>query len=130
MTLSYAFSFFTFTTCLYPCYTVLLFLHILFLHNHTKTHTILFYSVLVLIVLNGQVSSCVFKCFSFLMPKFCCVIVGFLYWIVSSCFSCYKLDISMFSDIFHGFPKTALFINLKKSFSKSLFFCLDLCPYH
>ena len=35
----------------------ILFHHFLGLHNHTKTHTLIFYLILVLKVLNGQVYS-------------------------------------------------------------------------
>ena len=52
-----------------PFDTILLFHHILILHNHTKAHTLIFYLILVLKVLNKQVYSFVFfisianKCF-------------------------------------------------------------------
>ena len=50
------------------------------------------------------------------------MMVRFWHQMVPSCFGCYKLNISMISYIFHSFPKTALFINLKP-FPK-ITFCL------
>ena len=42
---------------MYPVNTILLFRHILVLYNLAKTHTLIFYSILVLKVLNRQVYS-------------------------------------------------------------------------
>ena len=50
------------TVCIHITH-LLLFLHILIVYNETKSHTLLFYSVLVLTFLNGQVYLCEFEFF-------------------------------------------------------------------
>ena len=63
----------------------------------------------------------------FFCEKRCAMIIWFWQQIVSSPshFCCYKFYISVFSSIFHSFPKTDLFIGLKKSFSRSFFGCFS-----
>ena len=92
--------------CLHPYNTIWLFHHILVLHNHTKTHTWLFYLILILINLLIKLRS---------------MITWFWHQIVSFSFCCDKFNIFMFSPVFHGFSKNYIFINLKKYFSKSYF---------
>ena len=109
----------TFYLCLYPYDTVLPFHYIWVSHNHTKTLTLQFYLILVLTVPNRQVYSCVFEFFIFIANKFfvkknCSLIIWFCYQIVLSFFCCYKFNVPMFSNIFHGYSKTASFITLKK----------------
>ena len=53
--------------------------------------------------------------------KLCSMIIWFWHQIISSSFCCDKFNISMFSRIYMVFPKTSLFINLKKPVSKSFF---------
>ena len=89
--------------------------HILALYNDTKYHPKVnwlghSYSVLFH-----------FYCKQIFVENLCGVIVCLWNQIISSSFCCYKFNISMFSHILHCFTKTALFVNLKKSFSKLFF---------
>ena len=52
-----------FSVYMYPCNTVFVFHHILGLHNHTKTHTLQFYLVLLFAVPNRLVYSWEFEVF-------------------------------------------------------------------
>ena len=93
---------------LYPFNIILLFLHIFFSRDHTKTHESLFYLLPILINLNRLVYSWVSVFFPFLLvmtylKKLCCLIVWFWYLTIPSGFDCYKLNISMISHIFHSF---------------------------
>ena len=52
---------------------------------------------------------------------FCSMIIWFWYSIVSSSFCCQKLNISIFSQIFHIFSKNCIVHQIKKAFHKIIF---------
>ena len=88
-------------------YQLLLFHHVLVLHNKNKIQTLQF----------------LFEFFSFLSPtnllwKLRSMIISFWPLIISSPFCCYKFNISMFSDNFHNFPKNWI---IHQPFLKSFF---------
>ena len=113
--------------CLFSYNKVLLFLYILILRNHAKTHILLFYSVLVLTVLKRQVYSCVSEFFSFLLlinfqkrNLFYDSLALILY--NSSLFQLLQARYFCIFSYFTWFSqKVALFISFKKYFTKSFF---------
>ena len=123
--------------CRYLYNTVFLFYHILVYHNHTKTHTLIFYLILVLKVLNRQVKFISIRGFfsqQFLLDFLWKILeynnlvlkansfFFFLLWksLISACYLIVSIVLQ----------KTALFISLKKSLSKSFFwFLLNLSSY-
>ena len=90
-------------------------------HDYTRTHTLLFYLILILIDLTRLVYSLVSAFFSFLWPMNFQMIIWFWHKIVSSLFSCYKFNVSMLSHIFHDFTKDWVIHELKKIFFKAFF---------
>ena len=116
--------------CLYPCKTICFFHHIFVLHNHVKSHTLLFDLTLVLTVVNRQVYSQISTFFFFIsiattyfVKSFWCdnlflilnnsLLISVVTNLISLCFLTF----------FMIFPKTTWLINLKKSFSKLFFTC-------
>ena len=102
-----------YTRKLYSYNITLLSHHSLVLHNQTKTHTLIFYLMLVLKVANSN---------SFLLPitfyeKHCSMKLWYWYKIIPSSFCCDKFNISVFLyfSLFF-FSKVALFINLMFAF--------------
>ena len=95
---------------------ILLFRHIVVLHNHTKTHRFIFYLILVLKILNRLVFSLTSVLF-------------FLFISIANRFSVKNFHIFLLCQFYYlcfltfsiVFPKTALHINLKKSLPKSFF---------
>ena len=98
-----------YTRKLYSHNRTLLSHHILVLLNQTKTHTLIFYLMLVLKAANSN---------SFLLPitfyeKHCSMKLWYWYKVIPSSFCCDKFNISVFLyfSLFF-FSKVALFINL------------------
>ena len=88
-----------------------------------KTHTLIFYLILVLKALNRQVSLFFFHFYSWLIfcKKPCNMIIWFWHQIFSSSFCCGKFNISMFSHILLSFSKKCIIHQLKKIFFKIVF---------
>ena len=80
--------------CMYPCNIILLFLHILVFHNHTKTHKLLFYLFPVLIGLFMRISV---------------LFISFA-------------NIFMISCILHSFSENCIFNQFEKIFFKINFY--------
>ena len=128
--------------CLYPYNTSLLFHHTLVLHNHSKSHTLIFYLILQLKVVNRQAFIRVyhtffrfffffhFYCQQIFCKQLCSMIIGFWHQIVSSYFF-HKFNISMSSHIFHSFSKNCIIHQFKKIFLRIIFsfIFLDLYSY-
>ena len=107
-------------------YAISIILHILFLHNCTKTHTLLFLSFLLSIDLNRLVfGTWVFAGFFFFISiakyiiskSFSCMMVCFWHEVIPSWIGYYELNITIISNIFHIFFGN-LFIYLTKYFLK------------
>ena len=98
--------------CLFPYNEILIFHHIWILHKHTETQTLIFCLILPFKFLERQVYPCIFDFFCFYF---------FIYFYLSLCFLTFSI----------AFPKNALFINLRKPFSKFFFyfFFLNLYSY-
>ena len=99
-------------SCLYSINMILFFLHILISWNYN------FYLFPILIDYNWLVYS--WKIFFFISmantvsEKSCCLIVWSWYQIITFWFSCYKLDIAIFSHVFYGFLKNCIVYQLEK----------------
>ena len=105
------------SSCQYPWN--MFFLDVFVSRNHTKIHALLFY---LLPILKDLIMNILCFFFDFCDYEFseknCCMIVWFWYQIIPSCFSCYKLDISMFSHIFYSFYKNCIVHQLESLFSR------------
>ena len=109
-----------------PWDMILFFLHILVSHNHTKTHTLLFYIIQILINLNSLVYSWILFCI-FLANKFSekQLLNESLVQILNNFFLLQLLQVwhlYVFFHIFYGFSKNCIVHQLEKVFFKITFY--------
>ena len=113
---------------LHPCNMILLFLHILVLHNHTKTHAFHLMHTFLLGQWTGLVMSLyvLFDSITYKLPDkfFFYVTVSFWHQIIPSCSGSY---ISLyFFCVVNSFSENWIIYQLEKYFFEIIFFSFDL----
>ena len=120
--------------CLYLYKVILLLHHILVLHDHTKTHILIFYLIMVVKVLNRQYQKYLRFLNFYSQQVFCEKSFTMIIWFDTKQFLLLFLVVSLmslcFPIFFIVFPKTVLFVKIKKIFFKIIFWFFQKICVH